>query len=97
MNAAEEEPVRADVLVRAIQGLSGDFIGGADVSFMLLLEESGATFKNANGEVKGLFTLLKGSGVSHVRLRVWNDPFTVDGQGYGSNNVNAGRALTIAK
>ena len=28
---------------------------------------------------------------------VWNDPFTADGQGYGGGNVNADRALTMAK
>ena len=59
VNAAEEEPVKADVSVKAIQGLSDDFIGGMDVSSMLSLEESGVTFKNANGEVEdfafGLF------------------------------------------
>ena len=96
-NAAEEEPVKADVSVKAIQGLSDDFIGGMDVSSMLSLEESGVTFKNANGEVEDLFTLLKESGVNYVRLRVWNDPFTADGQGYGGGNVNADRALTMAK
>lgn len=78
VNAAEEEPVKADVSVKAIQGLSDDFIGGMDVSSMLSLEESGVTFKNANGEVEDLFTLLKESGVNYVRLRVWNDPFTAD-------------------
>lgn len=97
VNAAEEEPVKADVSVKAIQGLSDDFIGGMDVSSMLSLEESGVTFKNANGEVEDLFTLLKESGVNYVRLRVWNDPFTADGQGYGGGNVNADRALTMAK
>ena len=35
VNAAEEEPVKADVSVKAIQGLSDDFIGGMDVSSML--------------------------------------------------------------
>ena len=54
VNAAEEEPVKADVSVKAIQGLSDDFIGGMDVSSMLSLEESGVTFKNANGEVEDL-------------------------------------------
>ena len=97
VNAAEEEPVKADVSVKAIQGLSDDFIGGMDVSSMLSLEESGVTFKNANGEIEDLFTLLKESGVNYVRLRVWNDPFTADGQGYGGGNVNADRALTMAK
>ena len=96
-NAAEEEPVKAAVSVKAIQGLSDDFIGGMDVSSMLSLEESGVTFKNANDEVEDLFTLLKESGVNYVRLRVWNDPFTADGQGYGGGNVNADRALTMAK
>ncbi|MBT1180832.1 glycosyl hydrolase 53 family protein [Bifidobacterium sp. CP2] len=96
-NAAENGPVKADVTVKAIDGLSDDFIGGMDVSSMLSLEESGVTFKNADGQVEDLFTLLKESGVNYVRLRVWNDPFTADGQGYGGGNVNAARALVMAK
>lgn len=94
---AAEGPVKADVTVKAIPGLSDDFIGGMDVSSMLSLEESGVTFKNADGKVEDLFALLKESGVNYVRLRVWNDPFTADGQGYGGGNVNAERALVMAK
>lgn len=94
---AAETPVKADINVKAIDGLSKDFIGGADVSSMLSLEESGVTFKNEQGQVEDLFTLLKESGVNYVRLRVWNDPFTADGQGYGGGNVNADRALAMAE
>jgi arabinogalactan endo-1,4-beta-galactosidase len=122
---AQEGPVKADVAVNAIQGLSEDFIGGMDISSMLSLEESGVTFKNADGEVEDLFALLKESGVNYVRLRVWNDPFTAASsatassattasgstasgstaasggtsgvEGYGGGNVNADRALVMAK
>ena len=92
-----QSPVKADVAVKAIEDLSDDFIGGMDVSSMLSLEESGVTFKNAQGQTEDLFTLLKENGVNWVRLRVWNDPFTADGQGYGGGNVNADRALVMAK
>lgn len=94
---AADGPVKADINVKAIDGLADDFIGGADVSSMLSLEESGVTFKNEEGKAEDLFALLKESGVNYVRLRVWNDPFTADGQGYGGGNVNAERALVMAK
>lgn len=94
---AAEGPVDAGVMVEAIDGLSEDFIGGMDVSSMLSLEESGVTFKNADGQSEDLFELLASSGVNWVRLRVWNDPYTADGQGYGGGNVDAERALIMAE
>lgn len=64
---------------------------------MLSLEESGVTFKNANGEVEDLFTLLKESGVT-MCVCVWNDPFTADGQMiWRRQRQRADRALTMAK
>lgn len=94
---AADTPVKADINVNRIDGLSNDFIGGADVSSMLSLEESGVTFRDAAGNATDLFKLLKDNGWNWVRLRVWNDPFTADGQGYGAGNVNADRAKTMAK
>ena len=97
-NAAEDATaVHADINVKKIENLPTDFIGGADISSMMSLEESGVSFKDANGTTEDLFKLLKDNGWNYVRLRVWNDPFTADGQGYGGGNVNADRALAMAK
>lgn len=94
---AANAPVKADINVQRIDGLSDDFIDGADISSMLSLEESGVTFKNQQGTETDLFKLLKNNGWNWARLRVWNDPFTADGQGYGGGNVNADRALIMAR
>ncbi|OZG61350.1 carbohydrate-active enzyme [Bifidobacterium lemurum] len=93
----DPEPVRADINVQRIEGLSDDFIGGGDISSMLSLEESGVVFKDADGNAGDLFALMKAGGMNYVRLRVWNDPYTADGQGYGGGNVDVDRAITMGK
>ena len=95
--ADTQQTTNAGVNVTAIPGLSKDFIGGMDVSSVMSLEESGVTFKNAQGKVEDIFTLLHESGVSYIRLRVWNDPFTAGGQGYGGGNVGVARAIGMGK
>lgn len=70
-NAAEDATaVHADINVKKIENLPTDFIGGADISSMMSLEESGVSFKDANGTTEDLFKLLKDNGWNYVRLRV---------------------------
>ncbi|MBR1407133.1 MAG: glycosyl hydrolase 53 family protein [Bacteroidales bacterium] len=47
---------------------------GADVSWCTEMEKDGKKFKDASGNVKDLFQILKGCGMTAVRLRVWVDP-----------------------
>ena len=74
-----------------------DFAAGVDVSTVLSLEESGVTFKGWDGKPADLFAVLKESGITHVRVRVWNDPFDAEGNGYGGGNVGPDRATEIGK
>ncbi len=87
----------ADINVPAIEGLSQDFISGVDISSALSLEESGVVFKDEKGNPQDIFEILKNAGVNYIRLRIWNDPYTTDGKGYGGGNINADRALELAK
>ncbi len=93
-------PVKADIYVPYIQGSEGDFIRGADVSSVLSVLNSGATFKDFEGNVldgQGFFDLLAASGVNWVRLRVWNDPFDASGNGYGGGNNDVEAAVIMGK
>ena len=73
------------------------FARGVDVSTVLSLEESGVTFRDADGQVADLFDVLAESGVTDVRVRVWNDPWDAQGHGYGGGNVDVDRAVQIGE
>ncbi len=50
------------------------FAKGADVSWIDQQESSGRVFRNASGATTDFFSLLKGTGVNAIRLRVWVNP-----------------------
>jgi arabinogalactan endo-1,4-beta-galactosidase len=85
------------VFVKKIEGLSKDFVMGADISSILSLEQSGVVFKNAQGTPADIFTTLKNHGISSIRIRVWNNPFDNSGRGFGGGNVDIDRAIEIGK
>ncbi|WP_218621640.1 glycosyl hydrolase 53 family protein [Microbacterium oleivorans] len=95
--APTDGAVAAAVTVPKIDGLSDDFIGGVDVSSVLSLEASGVVFRDATGAPGDLFEILADAGVSDVRVRVWNDPFDADGNGYGGGDVDVERAVEIGQ
>ncbi|MGC4175167.1 glycosyl hydrolase 53 family protein [Demequina sp.] len=90
-------PIEGGIVVNKVENLPQDFVAGVDVSTVLSLEESGVTFKDNNGKEADLFDVLKHNGVTHVRVRVWNDPFDAQGNGYGGGNVSPERAIEIGK
>jgi len=51
------------VFVKKIEGLSKDFVMGADISSILSLEQSGVVFKNTQGTPADIFTILKDHGI----------------------------------
>jgi len=95
--AAPEGPVPAGIVVEKVDGLAEGFINGVDVSSVLSLEASGVVFRDAEGEPRDLFALLAESGVTDVRVRVWNDPYDAEGRGYGGGTVDVARAIEIGE
>ena len=91
--AAEE----AEIYVEPIEGLADDFIKGMDVSSVIAEEESGVVYYDENGEEQDLFQILAESGVNYIRVRVWNDPYDSDGNGYGGGNNDVAKAAEIGK
>ena len=71
------------VNVEKIDFQNPDFIRGMDVSSVISLEESGVTFKNSDGVTEDLLKILADNGVNYIRVRVWNNPYDKDGNGYG--------------
>ena len=90
----------ADIFVDKVEGLSSDFIKGVDVSSYVSLRQSGVVFRDWNGDEiddQQFFNQLKEAGVNYVRLRVWNDPYDADRNGYGGGNSDLEKAKTIGK
>ena len=50
------------------------FAKGADVSWVDQMEKSGIKFFDSSGNQQDLFTILKGKGMTSIRLRVWVNP-----------------------
>ena len=93
-------PVDSDLYVQKVENLSEDFIMGVDVSSYLSIKNSGAKYYDFNGSEltdQGFFDLLAESGVKYVRIRVWNDPYDENGNGYGGGNCDLDTAKTIGK
>jgi arabinogalactan endo-1,4-beta-galactosidase len=95
--ADDTGPVEAGIFVAKVEGLPEDFVHGVDVSTILSLEESGVTFYDTAGEEADLFAVLADAGVTDVRIRVWNDPWDADGNGYGGGNTDVPRAVEIGQ
>jgi len=92
---AEDGPVDAGIVVQKVENLPADFVNGVDVSSVVALEESGVVFRDAAGQPADLFDVLADAGVTDVRVRVWNDPFDENGNGYGGGNTDVPRAVEI--
>ncbi|MED4647315.1 arabinogalactan endo-beta-1,4-galactanase [Bacillus inaquosorum] len=86
-----------DLYVKKVKGMNKDFIKGADVSSVIALENSGVTFYNTSGKPQDIFTTLKQAGVNYVRVRIWNDPYDSNGNGYGGGNNDIQKAIEIGK
>ena len=83
--------------IRKIENLPDDFIMGMDVSSVLSLENSGVKFYDYNAEEADIFKTLAQSGINYIRVRVWNNPYDADGNGYGGGNCDINTALEIGK
>lgn len=79
------------------QDLTEDFILGMDISSVIALENSGVTFRDADGKARDLFSILKDNGINYIRVRVWNDPFDEAGRGYGGGNNDLNTAISIGQ
>ena len=87
----------SDLYVEKVENLSDDFIFGMDASCVPALEASGVKYYNYAGEEQDVFQTLAEAGVNYIRVRVWNDPYDADGNGYGGGNCDIQNAIEIGK
>ena len=87
----------SSLYVKKVENIPEDFIFGMDASSVLAEEASGVKYYNFKGEEQDVFKTLAESGVNYIRVRVWNDPFDENGNGYGGGNCNIDTAVEIGK
>lgn len=92
--------VSGELNVTKVNNLSKDFIMGMDISSVISLFDSGVTFKDWNGKkisnVTDFCKFLASNGITHIRVRVWNNPYDSNGKGYGGGNNDVAKAKKIA-
>lgn len=86
-----------EIYVEKVENLPEDFILGMDASSVLAEEASGVKYYNFGGEEQDVFKTLAQSGVNYIRVRVWNNPYDADGNGYGGGNCDIDTAVEIGK
>ena len=90
-------PEESSVYVEAIPDISDDFYRGMDASAVLALENSGVKYYNFDGKEQDVFMTLAQAGVNYIRLRVWNDPYDENGNGYGGGNNDVATAIALGQ
>ena len=86
-----------DLYIRKIENIDDDFIMGMDASSVISLEQSGVKYYDYDGNEEDVFKVLASSGINHIRVRVWNDPYDSNGNGYGGGNCDIEKAIEIGK
>lgn len=92
-----EVPEESTIFVEPVDGISDDFYRGMDASAVLALENSGVKYYNFDGEKQDVFMTLAQAGVNYIRLRVWNDPYDENGNGYGGGNNDVATAIVLGQ
>ncbi|MBQ6465009.1 MAG: glycosyl hydrolase 53 family protein [Oscillospiraceae bacterium] len=94
--APAEEAVDSSLYVKPVE-LPEGFILGMDVSSLIAEEQSGVRYYDFDGQERDLLQILADSGVTHIRVRVWNHPYDEQGRGYGGGNCDAEKAAELGK
>ena len=87
----------SDLFVKKVDNLPEDFIMGMDASSVIAEEASGVKYYDFDGQEQDVFQTLAESGISYIRVRVWNNPYDKNGNGYGGGNCDINTALEIGK
>ena len=83
--------------VEKVENLPEDFILGMDASCVPSLEAGGVKYYDHEGNEKDVYEILSENGINYIRVRVWNDPFDANGNGYGGGNCDVDNAVEIGK
>lgn len=100
VNEASNSVKDAPIAVTKVNKLSSDFIMGMDISSMISELESGVVYRDYDGNelatLDDICRFIKEQGINHIRVRVWNDPYDANGNGYGGGNNDVAKAKEFA-
>lgn len=96
-SSAVPVPTSDTLYVEKVENLPKDFIMGMDASCVPSLEKGGVKYYDYDGTEKDVYEILSENGINYIRVRVWNDPFDADGNGYGGGNCDINNAIEIGK
>ena len=88
---------KSSLYVKKVENLPEDFIFGMDVSSVLAEEASGVKYFDFDGNETDLFRLLAENGINYIRVRIWNDPYDDEGNGFGGGNCDIRTAVEIGR
>ena len=98
LNVIPTEKIEGSTLyVKKVENLPDGFIMGMDASSVIAEEQSGVKYYNFAGEEQDVFKTLAENGITHIRVRVWNNPYDAEGHGYGGGNSDIEKAVEIGK
>lgn len=94
--------IQGELNVEKVDDLSDDFIMGLDISSVISEFKSGVTYQDFEGNVIDNISdfckfLKEDCGITHIRVRVWNDPYDSEGNGYGGGDNDVDTAVAIAE
>lgn len=93
-------PVEGDVNFDGVPTLPDDFYLGVDVSSVVSELNAGVVYYDYNGNaltnVNSFIGFIADQGVNCVRVRVWNNPYDSQGNGFGGGNNDVATAAAIA-
>ncbi len=72
------------------------WIKGMDISTLIEEEKCGAKYYD-DGKQDDLLKILKKYGCNSVRLRIWNNPYSENGEPYGAGTNDLSKTITLAK
>ena len=93
-------PVEGDLNFDGVSTLPDDFYMGVDISSVVSELNAGVVYYDYEGNAlttaDQFISFLASQGVNSVRVRVWNNPYDSNGNGYGGGNNDVATARIIA-
>ncbi len=86
-----------EVTTKAVPNMDDEFILGMDASAVPSLENSGVKYYDFDGQEADVFEILSDNGINYIRVRIWNNPYDSNGNGYGGGNCDVDNAIAIGK
>lgn len=96
-NKLDTSVTSSTLSVKKVENMPDDFILGMDASCVPSLEAGGVKYYDHDGTEKDVYQILSENGINYIRVRVWNDPYDKNGNGYGGGNCDLDNAIEIGK